>query len=334
MRRTVQWSVLVAGVGVLAWQLPALTGESGRLRAALAGLRWEWVVVAALLGLGSLVAYGELHRRLLIAGGVHLGVRAVQAIHFAENALSTTLPALGDPAGFAYATYQLRQRDVGVALAVWSTVLSGVVATVVLMVLGVVGLGTSGSIPTFIAVVLVLGIASASWACWRVVTHAELLHRGLRGLTRLARRIPLLERGSWAADPDAAARRMSERVRLLRPSRSQWAVILAIAALSWVFDFLSLMATVVALGAPVSWSAFVMGFLVVQASIALQIMPGGAGLAEAGLLGVLVSSGAPVAQAMAIVLVYRGINWVGLAVVGWLVYAVQIHASPRRSDRS
>lgn len=267
VRRTVQWSVLVAGIAVLVWQLPTLAREAGGLRNALAGLRWEWIAVAALLGVGSMVAYGELHRRLLIAGGVHIRLRTVQAIHFAENALSTTLPALGD--------------------------------------------------------------IFASWECWRVVTHADLLNRCLQGLTRLARRIPLLNRGSWASEPDATARRVSERIRLLRPSWSQWAIILAVSTASWAFDFLSLTASAVALGDLVPWSALVVGFLVVQASIALQIMPGGAGLAEAGLLGVLVTSGTPIAQAMAIVLVYRAINWVGLAVLGWFVYAIQIHVSPQ-----
>ncbi|MEU6264144.1 hypothetical protein [Saccharopolyspora shandongensis] len=60
----------------------------------------------------------------------------------------------------------------------------------------------------------------------------------------------------------------------------------------------------------------------------------GAGLAEAGLLGVLASSGTAVGHAMAIVLVYRGINWVGLAVLGWVVYAAQIHGSPQQRDGS
>lgn len=331
VHRIAQWSVLGIGIGVLAWQLPGLAGEAGRLRSALAGLRWEWISAAVLCGLGSLAAYGELHRRLLLAGDVHVGVRAIQVIHFAENALSTTLPALGDPAGFAYATYKLHQRGVGGVLAAWSTVLSGVVATIVLLLLGVLGLGATGTIPVFMAAAVVAVIAAGSWACWRVVTHAGLLHRSMRGLAKLARRVPLLGRGAWAAQPDTTARRVSERIRVLRPGWPQWAAVMVVAALSWVLDFLSLAVTAVAVGAPVRWSVLVVGFLVVQASIALQIMPGGAGLAEAGLLGVLVTSGTPAAEAMAVVLVYRGINWVGLAVLGWLVYVIDIRGQASQS---
>ncbi|MER7080174.1 hypothetical protein SAMN02982929_02288 [Saccharopolyspora kobensis] len=334
VRRIVQWSVLVIGIGFLAWQLPGLVGEAGRLRSALAGPRWEWVSVAVLCGLGSLVAYGELHRRLLLAGGVQVGMWAVQAIHFAENALSTTLPALGDPAGFAYATYKLHQRGVGGVLAAWSTVLSGVVATVVLLLLGVLGLGATGRVPVLTAAAVAVVIAAGSWACWRVVTNAGLLHRCMHALTELARRVPLIGRGAWAAEPDATARRVSERIQLLRPTGLQWAAVVVVAALSWALDFFSLTATAIALGVPMPWSVLVVGFLVVQASIALQIMPGGAGLAEAGLLGVLVTSGIPAAEAMAVVLVYRGINWVGLAVLGWLVYLVDMRGRAGRGDES
>lgn len=105
VRTIAQWAVVLGGLGVLGWQLPVLASEAGRLGAELAHLRWGWVGVAVLLGVGSLAAYGELHRWLLIAGGVRLPVRTVQAINFAENALSTTLPAVGNAVGFVYATY-------------------------------------------------------------------------------------------------------------------------------------------------------------------------------------------------------------------------------------
>ncbi|MGW3473584.1 hypothetical protein ACWDKQ_35245 [Saccharopolyspora sp. NPDC000995] len=67
----------------------------------------------------------------------------------------------------------------------------------------------------------------------------------------------------------------------------------------------------------------------VRSSSGFQGCPVGFAPQHCGLLGVLVTSGTPIAQAMAIVLVYRAINWVGLAVLDWFVYAIQIHVSPQ-----
>jgi putative heme transporter len=326
VRTIAQWTVVLGGLGVLAWQLPALAGEADRLGAELAQAQWRWIAVAILLGVAGLVLYGELHRRLLIAGGARLNFRTAQAIHFAENAVSTTLPGVGDAAGFVYATYQLRKRNVDAALAAWSLVLAGTVATIVLILLGILGLGWVGRIPMLVAAPLAALVALAAGACWAVANRSSVLHRCLRGFARLVRRLPV--RRVRAKDPEEVARGLTKRIRLLRPGKAEWVFVIVLAGLSWVVEYLSLAASVAALGSPVPWSPLVMGFLVVQASIALQIFPGGAGLAEAGLLGVLVTSGMPVAQAMACVLIYRLINWVGLAVLGWVVYAVQIQQTP------
>lgn len=76
---------------------------------------------------------------------------------------------------------------------------------------------------------------------------------------------------------------------------------------------------VAAVGSPVPVIVLAVGFLIVQGSIALQIFPGGAGLASAGLLGVMITAGIATAHAAASALVYRGIGWIALALVGWVV---------------
>lgn len=332
MRLIVQWVVVLVGLNVLMWQLPALVGEADRVGASLAEVSWGWVGMAVLFGSGALVLYGELHRRLLVAGGARVPGRSVQAINFAENALSTTLPAVGNAAGFVYAAHHLRKRQVDVGLAVWSLVLAGAVATVALIALGLLAVGVAGQIPVLVAVPLATGVVLGAWGCWRVASRPQVLRRCASGLIGLGRHLPASCRVR-AADPEALAQRVSDRIGLLRPSVIQWMLITGCAGLSWVLDFLSLFASVTAVGHLVPWSALVVGFLVVQASIALQIFPGGVGLAEGGLLGVLVAYGVPVAPAVAGVLVYRLINWLGLAAMGWVVYAVQIHLTSHHQHR-
>ncbi|MBB5156032.1 hypothetical protein BJ970_003566 [Saccharopolyspora phatthalungensis] len=76
-----------------------------------------------------------------------------------------------------------------------------------------------------------------------------------------------------------------------------WMVITMLAALSWVLDYLSLSLSVAAVGHSVPWLTLVVGFLAVRGAIALQVFSGGADLAEAGLLSVLITSGIQVARA-------------------------------------
>lgn len=336
-RAILQWAVAVVGLGVLAWQVPDLAGEGDRFAAELAGVGWGWLGIAVLLGVGALVLYGELHRHLLVAGGARLPVRSVQAINFAENALSTTLPAVGNAAGFVYATYQLRRRRVEVALAAWSLMLAGAVSTIVLIVLAVVAAGVTGWVPVLVAAPAALVLLVAAWACWRAVNRPSVLRPCLGWLVRLGRHLPGFLGGSRAraVDSDVLSQHVSSRIALLRPSCARWCLILGCAVVSWTLDFLSLHASMAAVGHPAPWSALALGFAVVQVSIAVQLFPNGAGLAEAGLVGALITAGVPVAPAVAGTVIYRVINWLGLAVAGWVVYAVQIHlTSPPKHSRA
>jgi uncharacterized membrane protein YbhN (UPF0104 family) len=86
-------------------------------------------------------------------------------------------------------------------------------------------------------------------------------------------------------------------------------------------------------GSPVPWGALLVAFLLVQGSIALQIFPGGLGLAETSLLALLLASGVAAAPAAASVLIYRSISWLGLSLLGWAVYALWIHTAPLHLHR-
>lgn len=317
------WALTLAGFAALAWQLPALVGDTGTVAAELTALRWHWIWAAVVLGVAALVAYGELHRVVLTAGGSRLRFGTVQAINFVENALSTTLPGVGNAAGFVYATYQLRRNHVGVALAVWSLVLSGAVATVLLFVLGLLGLAWSGQLSRSLAIAAAVLVFLGSWWLWHALgrVSTSVHERVETGVDEAG------ERG-WRNRVFGAVRRLADQARLLHPSKTQWGAILSLAALSWVLDASSLLASVAATGHTVPIAALVAGFLVVQASIALQIFPGGAGPAEAGLFGVLTAFGLPAAAAAAAVLVYRAINWLGLAALGWIMYAAGVSHRP------
>jgi uncharacterized membrane protein YbhN (UPF0104 family) len=326
-RTVAHWVVVGGALGYLAWRIPGMAVQFAQLD----HVRWEWLVVAGVSGLGALVAYGELHRQLLLVGGVRLPVATVQGITLAQNAVSTTVPVVGGASALGYAINQLRRRGVEGALATWAVLLAGVITTVILVVLGALGLAWAGRIPVLVAVPTAVVVALGAAGSWLLLTHPAVLRRGLRLVLRTGHRTPGVCpscRRTWADRADAAAQQLSERVAPLRPGAARWTVLLGVALVSWVLDYLALVATAVGTGASVSWPVLVVGFLLVQGSIALQILPGGAGLAEAGLLGVLLASGVAAAPAAATVLAYRAISWLGLSTVGWAVYALQPHTTP------
>jgi hypothetical protein len=305
-RTVTHWVLLAGALSYLAWRIPGMAGEFVKATRQVDDVHWVWVGVAVGSGVVALAAYGELHRQLLLVGGARVPAATVQAISFAENAVSTTVPVVGGAGSLGYAIDQLRRRGVGTAAAAWSVLMAGAITTVTLLVLGAIGLAWAGVISVTVAVLAALTVTFGVIGCWLVLTHPDTVHRL-----------------SWA---DSVVHKLSAQVASMRPSGSRWLVLIGVALLSWALDFGTLVASAAAVDARVRLSVLVVGFLVVQASIALQILPGGAGLAEAGLLGVLLGAGVAPAFAAATALTYRLISWLGLSLIGWAAYALTHHA--------
>jgi len=322
-----------AAIGYLAWIAPGLADQAAGAIAVLDHPRWGWLSVAVLCGVAAMVVYGELHRQLLLVGGARLSVATVQRIAFVGNAVSISVPVVGGAGSLAYAIDQLRRRRVDAALASWSVLVAGAVGMITLLALGALGLGVVGRIPLLLGVSLATFIGLAAAGVWKGLVHPAVLRGGLRRLVLLGRWIPGLCHTcsrAWTLRADQVSARLSTRIALLRPSAPRWLGLVALAALPWVLDFASLAASALAVGSPVPWGALLVGFLLLQASVALQIFPGGAGLAETSLLTLLLTSGVAVAPAAASVLIYRSITWLGMALVGWALYALSIHTAPPR----
>lgn len=335
-RALAHWVVVGAAVGYLGWVAPGLAADADRAVKQLDHLRWGWLTVAVVCGVAALTVYGELHRQLLLVGGARVSVPAVQSINFVENAVSITVPVVGGAGALAYAIDQLRRRRVDAALASWSVLAAGVISTVTLLLLGALGLGATRRIPLALGVSVAVLITLGCMGMWRVVSHPMVLRRVLHPLVLVGRCVPGMCKScriTWAARTEQVARRVSTRLGLLRPSVARWVALIALAALPWVLDFSSLAASTLAAGSRVPWGALLVGFLLVQASVALQIFPGGAGLAETSLLALLLASGVAAAPAAASVLIYRSITWLGMALVGWVLYALSIHTSPLHLHR-
>jgi hypothetical protein len=214
-------------------------------------------------------------------------------------------------------------------VAAWAVLLSGAVAALCLAGFTAVALLATGRLPAVVAVVLVAAVVAAGAGGWALVTHPAVLRAVVRPVLHLAEHVPgrcPACRSRRLAVLESRVDDVAGRLRRLRPSRTQWLVLVAVSCLTYVLDFGALVTASAAVLPVIPWSGLVWGYLLVQGSIALQVLPGGAGLAEVGLLGALLAAGVPAAPAAGVVLIYRVATWLLPSAVGWGAYGAQIHA--------
>ena len=107
--------------------------------------------------------------------------------------------------------------------------------------------------------------------------------------------------------------------------RARWPVLTLAAVASHAALFLVLLATLEALDVPgVSTLEALGAFAVVRVALVVPVTPGGAGLAELGLAGMLVASGGSRPAVVAAVLLFRAVTWLVPVAVGAVAYGLWV----------
>ena len=316
-RRPALVGVVLALLAVEGWQVgPTLTGAVASLLTVGPG----WCVVALLAAAGSMSAFARSRRRLLSAAGVRVPARSAVAAVYVANALHVTLPG-GAAFSTAYTYRWLRSRGASAPVATWTLASGGVLASVTLAGLALLGSLLAGSGAGWGSLVAgVVGVVAATLA--------------VRSLQRSPRTVVVI--GRWAVQrvnvlrrrpPTAGLDRVDEmftELRAVRPRGRDWVVATAFAAANWAFDAACLAAAAAALGVSgLSLSLLLLAYAAGMAASSLSLLPGGLGVVDAALVLTLVAGGIPAASALPAVLLYRLISLGGVVTVGWMVAAVQ-----------
>ena len=297
-----------------------------------------WVVVAALVGPLAVLVYGEMHRQVLRAAGSDLHATVVQAVTVAGNAMSATLPAGGAASSVVWSARAMARRGVPGAAAAVTVATAAAVSTVVLICLVPVVLTAAGLMSFLMgAVLLAVGVAVVV-AGGAAARSQQVLSTTLVGPLRVLARIPWpWLRRRIGADPDSTSRAWAAQLGPAVPGPRAGGQLMITAVAMYLIDFAALAAATRSVLPVVPWAALSVGWLVGQVGMALQLTPGGLGLVEAGLGGVLLTAGLPAPQAAVIVAVYRGASWLLPALLGWAVYlvleATDLGAAPQRAPR-
>ena len=149
--------------------------------------------------------------------------------------------------------------------------------------------------------------------------------KALRGAARAARAVlRRLGRGSEEIDalPESV---ILQRDRTLERLGRRWLEALAAAVGRWLFDFFALAAALAAVGDDTRLALVLLAYAGAQLLAQIPITPGGLGLVEAGLTGLLAAAGVTASAAAVATLAYRLVSyWLMLpaGVAGWLVHRV------------
>ena len=261
-------------------------------------------VVTALL---ALVAMAGVMQILLNVEGRITGVARTNAIVFASNAWSTTVP--GGPALSAWLTYRV-QRSWGAStgLCGWFFVVSGALSTVWLVLIGIVAvvlLGADLSVTSLVLslVATALTIAAVFWA----TLNPAVLKRWVRFLPSRVH-----ERAVSVID----------QVSAIRISAPAFAGAAGLSLCNRLLDLATMVCAVWAVSSTsISLSGICLAFIMTKLAGSAQVTPGGLGTVEPVAVGMLVAGGLSLADATAATVIYRAISFALVTAIGWIVYS-------------
>lgn len=247
--------------------LPQLAGLEASGRALARARRWWLAPLVLALEAASLLAYGELVRTILAAGGRRVGRGLLQRATMAGYALGRTLPG-GSLA--ALAVVAARLGDLGVPPA------------------------TTAAAMVVLAALALRPALRHPQALGRVAERATALI--VRG--RLRRRLDPATVGGQVAQAAEGLRELTREPGLLGQAAG-WA------AANWLLDLAVLATITSALGPGVPLWGVPMAYVVGQWAAAVPLTPGGVGLVESATIAALAAGGVPAAVATASVLGWR-----------------------------
>lgn len=295
--------LVVVVLVVLRDQMPFF-GDAWRAVRSASPLPLLGTVVTALL---ALVAMAGVMQILLNVEGRITGVARTNAIVFASNAWSTTVP--GGPALSAWLTYRV-QRTWGAStgLCGWFFVVSGALSTVWLVLIGIVAvvlLGADLSVTSLVLslVAAALTIAAVFWA----TLNPAVLKRWVRFLPSRVH-----ERAVAVIDQVAA----------IRISAPAFAGAAGLSLCNRLLDLATMVCAVWAVSSSsISLSGICLAFIMTKLAGSAQVTPGGLGTVEPVAVGMLVAGGLSLADATAATVIYRAISFALVTAIGWIVYS-------------
>ena len=339
LRAAVPAALIAAAFGLA---LPRIASY-GAVWASIDAMTWPYALLVGTAAAASMVTYWIAIRAVL----PWIGLRQAAAVSLGSNAVASTLPAGGAVAvgvswamlsswGISTADYVLYTLVTGI----WNVfTLTGLPFLAVLVMAtasrpdATMITGAAAGLALLAAMVGGLGLLLHSEAF--ALRAGRVLQYGLAVAARLARRPP-------PASAAASLPGFRDRAGALLAARG-WRITAAIVA-SHLMLWLVLLACLRAVSlsqAQLPWQTSLAAFAFIRLLTAMPITPGGLGITELGLIGILAGGAGheASAQVTAAILMYRAVTYLpsiplgALACLTWRYAPALISSSPRRLPR-
>lgn len=312
----VRWALLGLAVVVLAVEATLVWDQLSKAWMSLLSANLWWVLAAVAAAMLSMHSFAQIQRTLLRSAGVTVRQWRSEAVFYAGNALSTTLP--GGPVLSATFVYrQQRQWGASPVVASWQLVMSGALQVVGLAVIGLGGAFLLGAKDNPFSLLFTLGgFVAMVLLAQAVATRPELIDGiGVRVLGWV---------NSGRGKPAGAGlRKWRETLRQLESvslSRRALGEAFGWSLFNWIADVACLAFAAYAAGGHPSLAGVTVAYAAARAVGAIPLMPGGLLVVEAVLVPGLVSSGMALPAAISAMLIYRMVSWIFISAIGWVVF--------------
>lgn len=312
----VRWAVIGVAVVVLAVEITLVWDQLATAWASLVSANLWWVLAAIAAALLSMHSFAQVQRTLLRSAGVAVKQWRSEAVFYAGNALSTTLP--GGPVISATFLYR-QQRSWGASplVASWQLVMAGALQVAGLALLGLGGAFLLGAKNNPFSLLFSLGgFVALLLLAQAVATRPELIDG-------IGAKVLSWVNSARGKPTDTGLRKWRETLAQLESvnlSRRQLGEAFGWSLFNWVTDVACLAFAAYAAGGHPSLAGLAVAYAAARAVGSIPLMPGGLLVVEAVLVPGLVSSGMALPDAISAMLIYRLVSWIFISAIGWVVF--------------
>lgn len=312
----VRWAVLAVAVVVLAIEASLVWDQLAKAWLDLLSANLWWVLAAVVAAMASMHSFAQIQRTLLRSAGVTVRQWRSEAVFYAGNALSTTLP--GGPVLSATFVYrQQRQWGASPVVASWQLVMSGALQVVGLALLGLGGAFLLGAKDNPFSLLFTLGgFVALLLLAQAVATRPELIE----GIGVKVLRWVNSARGKPTETGLRKWRETLAQLESVSLSRRELGEAFGWSLFNWVADVACLAFAAYAAGGHPSLAGLTVAYAAARAVGSIPLMPGGLLVVEAVLVPGLVSSGMALPAAISAMLIYRLVSWIFISAIGWVVF--------------
>lgn len=332
-RRAFRYGRYLVGLalgGLALWAVAGQRGELAGATALLGRIQTDWLILAIVAELLSIVAFSRMQARLLHAGGGSMPGTRMLGLTFAAGAIASSIPA-GPAVSSLYAYRQYRRYGADEGVATWT-----LLATLVASALGLTVVATAGVLiaerqgAALDLVGVTVGVLLVAVLATGLLWQRRLVTVGIVALLRFAHRLMKLA-GTESSETIERVRTHLERVDL---TWQDFLPALVWSVGSWVFDCGCLLCGYMAVGASIPWRGLFLAYGAGQLAANLPITPGGLGVVEGSLTVALVAFGGAQFSTVAAVILYRIVSFWGYLPVGWAIWAVLVLLDRQRDRRA